>query len=114
MPDQKIKINRRMLKKKKLGDFVVVIKGGNRGQRGKIKSISAPYVSIEGVGMKKRRIKHGENKGNIEEFEKLIHISNIAQVDPKTNYPTKVGYKFITEKDKVTKVRISKKTGELL
>ena len=43
-------------------------------------------------------------------MEAPIHVSNVMPLDPKTNEPTRVGYKFIDGK----KVRIAKKSGEPL
>ena len=42
------------------------------------------------------------------ETEAAIHVSNVQLLDPKTNEPTRVGYKFVDGK----KVRIAKKSGE--
>ena len=50
-------------------------------------------------------------QGGIIEKESTIHLSNVMVIDPKTNEPTRVGYKFLEDG---TKVRISKKSGEML
>ncbi len=40
-----------------------------------------------------------------------IDVSNVALIDPKTDMPTRVGYRF--EEDG-TKVRVAKKSGEVI
>ncbi|EFC08294.1 LOW QUALITY PROTEIN: 50S ribosomal protein L24, partial [Staphylococcus aureus subsp. aureus H19] len=47
-------------------------------------------------------------EGGILETEVAIHVSNVQLLEPKTNEPTRVGYKFVDGK----KVRIAKKSGE--
>ena len=46
----------------------------------------------------------------IVEKEAPIHVSNVALVDPKTNKPTKVGYKVENGK----KVRVAKKSSTVI
>ena len=52
------------------------------------------------------------------EVEKPFHISSVMLIDPKEKKPTRVGYKFVTEKKKneeiTKKVRYAKKSGEIL
>ena len=43
-------------------------------------------------------------------MEAAVHVSNVMLIDPKTNEPTRVGYKVEDGK----KVRIAKKSGESL
>ena len=43
--------------------------------------------------------------------EMPIDVSNVALIDPKTDKPTRVGYRF--EEDG-TKVRYAKKSGEVI
>ena len=45
------------------------------------------------------------------EKEGSINVSNVIVIDPKTNEPTRVGYKYLEDG---SKVRISRKTGEIL
>lgn len=37
-------------------------------------------------------------EGGILETEAAIHVSNVQLLDPKTNEPTRVGYKFVDGK----------------
>jgi large subunit ribosomal protein L24 len=43
--------------------------------------------------------------------EAAIHVSNVMLIDPKSGKPTRVGYKVL---DNGTKVRIAKKSGEVI
>ena len=52
-------------------------------------------------------IKKGDNVKVIA-TEAAIHVSNVQLLDPKTNEPTRVGYKIVDGK----KVRVAKKSGE--
>jgi large subunit ribosomal protein L24 len=69
-------------------------------------------VVVQGVNMMKRHTapRPGE-PGGIVEREAAIHVSNVAHVDPKTQKPTRVGYRFL---DDGRKVRFAKRSGEIL
>ena len=96
----------------KTGDLVVVISGGEKGKKGKvIKTFpSENRVIVEGVNIVKKHIKPNQNntKGSIVDKPNKIHVSNVALVDPKTNKPTRVGYKVGKDNKKI---RVSKKSG---
>ena len=96
----------------KTGDLVVVISGGEKGKKGKvIKTFpSENRVIVEGVNVVKKHVKPNQNntKGSIVEKPNKIHVSNVALVDPKTNKPTRVGYKVGKDNKKI---RVSKKSG---
>ncbi len=51
------------------------------------------------------------NPGGIVEKEASIHVSNVAYVDPKTDKPTRVGYKTLEDG---RKVRFAKRSGEVI
>ncbi len=102
------------------GDKVRVITGEDRGKEG---SVLRTYpkedkVLVEGINIVKKHAKptQANPEGGILEYEAPIHASNVMLVDKKD--VTRVGYKTITEtqkKQEVTrKVRVSKKTGEVL
>ncbi len=111
----------------KKGDKVQVIAGKDKGKQGVV-SVSLPKqqkVVIEGVNIVKKHQKpsNANPNGGIVEMEAPIHVSNVLHVDPKTNKPTRVGYKFVTDKDgniemnksgRPVKVRYAKKSGELI
>ncbi len=99
----------------KKGDQVIVTTGKDRDKKGQVLAVfpKKNRVLIEGVNMIKRHTKPSMAMpdGGIVEREALIHVSNVAIVDPKTGTPTRVGYKFLEDG---TKVRYAKKSGEVL
>lgn len=99
----------------KKGDHVIVTTGKDRDKKGVVLAVfpKKQRVLVEGVNMIKRHTKPSMSSpdGGIVEREALIHISNVAIVDPKTGGPTRIGYKFLADG---TKVRVAKKSGEVL
>ena len=98
----------------KKGDKVVVITGRDRGKTGEVKQVlpAENRVVVDGVNMVKRHTAPSTgNAGGIVEKEASIHVSNIAYVDPKTDKPTRVGYKTLEDG---RKVRIAKRSGEVI
>ncbi|MFH4094907.1 50S ribosomal protein L24, partial [Acinetobacter baumannii] len=67
---------------------------------------------VEGVNIVKKHSKPSQlnPQGGIITKEAPIHVSNVMILDPKTGEPTRVGFKVEDGK----KVRIAKKSGELL
>ena len=95
------------------GDQVQVLSGKDRGARGEvIRAIpSEGRVVVRGVAIVKKAQKPnqmGQNGGIIEK-ESAIDVSNVALIDPKTDTPTRVGYRFGADG---RKVRYAKKSGE--
>ncbi len=98
----------------KKGDKVVVIAGRDKGKSGEVLRVLVERnrAVVQGVNMVKRhtRPRPGE-PGGIVEKEAAIHVSNIAHVDPKTQQPTRVGFKIL---ENGRKVRFAKRSGEVL
>ncbi len=98
----------------KKGDKVVVITGRDKGRNGEVLRVlrAENRVVVQGVNMMKRHTapRPGE-PGGIVEREAAIHISNVAHIDPKSQKPTRVGYRFL---DDGRKVRFAKRSGEIL
>ena len=98
----------------KTGDKVVVISGKDKGKEGKIiKTLrSENRVVVEGVNVIKKHVKpNGQTAGSIVEMEAPIHASNVMILDPKSKKRTRIGH---TTDKKGNKVRIAKKSGEIL
>ena len=76
----------------KVGDFVKVIAGSNKGSEGKVVSIikKREKVIVEGLNLVKKHIKPNSKnpQGGIEEKESPIHISNISLLDNSVNKET--------------------------
>ena len=72
----------------KVGDYVKVIAGSNKGLEGKVVSIikKRERLIIEGLNMVKKHIKPNSKnpQGGIEEKESPIHISNVSLLDGTT------------------------------
>ncbi|TFI74678.1 50S ribosomal protein L24 [Carnobacterium divergens] len=98
----------------KTGDKVKVITGKDKGKEGVILKAfpKKDRVIVEGINMMKKHQKpnSANPQGGILETEAPIHVSNVMLIEPKTNEPTRVGFKVEDGK----KVRVSKKTGEVL
>ena len=98
----------------KKGDKVVVITGRDKGKTGEVKQVlpAESRVIVDGVNMVKRHTKPSAgNAGGIVEKEASIHVSNVAYVDPKTDKPTRIGYKTLEDG---RKVRFAKRSGEII
>ena len=69
-------------------------------------------VVVEGINMIKKHVKpNGQTAGSIVEMEAPIHASNVMMLDPKSKKRTRIGH---TTDKKGNKVRIAKKSGEIL
>ena len=98
----------------KKGDKVVVITGKDKGKTGEVLRVlpKDARLVVQGVNMVKRHTKPAMGQpGGIVEKEATIHISNVAHIDPKSNKPTRVGYK---ELEGGRKVRVARRSGEVL
>ena len=98
----------------KKGDKVVVITGRDKGKVGEVKKVmpTENRVIVDGVNMIKRHTRPSAgDPGGIVEKEASIHVSNVAYVDPKTDKPTRIGYKKLEDG---RKVRFAKRSGEVI
>ena len=101
------------------GDTVVVITGADKGKRGEVLTVmpKEDRAVVRGVNVAKRHTKpQGMGQpGGIVEKELTIHLSNVMLVDPKSDKPTKVGFRVLEgEGGERRKVRVAKATGELI
>ena len=103
----------------KKGDVVRVIAGKDKGAEGKVIAVEAERnrVIVEGVNRVKRHTRlvnqggRAGTTGGIITQEAAIHVSNVALLDPKSDKPTKVGFKFLEDG---RKVRFARASGETL
>jgi len=99
----------------KTGDTVVVITGKDKGKKGRILAAfpKTNRVLVEGVNMVKKHTKPNPTnpQGGIVTKEAAIHASNVMIVDPKSDEPTRIGYKVL---ENGKKVRYAKKSGEVI
>jgi large subunit ribosomal protein L24 len=95
----------------KKGDKVVVITGRDKGKTGEVTRVlpKEARVVVQGVNVVKRHQRQTQTQqGGIIEKEAAIHISNVAHIDPKTDKPTRVGFKV---QDDGRKIRVAKRSG---
>ena len=97
------------------GDTVVVITGVSKGRRGEVLRVmpKADRAVVQGVAMATRHIKPRgkQDAGGIRQQEAAIHLSNLMLIDPRSERPTKVGFRVL---DDGRKVRVAKATGEVI
>ena len=97
------------------GDTVAVISGGDKGKRGEVLRVLPKdnRAVVQGVNVAKRHTKpRGMGQpGGIVESEATIHLSNLVLVDPKSDKPTRVGFRVL---DDGRKVRVAKATGNVI
>ncbi len=96
------------------GDKVTVITGRDKGKTGEILRVDPKRgrVLVQGVNMVKRHQGPSQTSpGGIIEKEASLHVSNVAHIDPKSDKPTRVGYRTDSGG---RKVRFAKRSGELI
>lgn len=96
------------------GDNVVVLSGRDKGKTGEILRVDRVRnrVLVQGVNMVKRHQRPTQvSPGGINEFEAMIHASNVALVDPKTGQATRIGFKTLGDG---RKVRVAVRSGEVV
>src|SRR5437764_11616586 len=104
-----------MAAKIRKGDRVEVISGAEKGKRGEVLSVLPKdgRAVVRGVAVARRHLKpRGMGQpGGIEAREATIHLSNLALIDPKTDKPTRVGFRVL---DNGSKVRVARRSGEMI
>ncbi len=98
----------------KKGDTVLIIKGKDRGKKGKVLE-SLPTENrllVEGINLRKKhqRPKRQGEKGQVLLMPGRISLSNVKLICPKCQKPTRVGYKIVNGK----KQKICKKCGQII
>jgi large subunit ribosomal protein L24 len=97
------------------GDTVVVISGADRGKQGEVLQVlpKDDRARVQGVNIAKKHTKpKGMGQpGGIVEVEATIHLSNLMLIDPKSEKPTKVGFRVLEDG---RKVRVAKATGAVI
>jgi large subunit ribosomal protein L24 len=98
--------------KLKKGDHVRVIAGKDVGKEGDIARVfpETDRVIVDGVNVAKRHTRaQGQTmQGGIIDKDMPIPVSNVAVISPSDGKPTRIGYRFTPEGEKV---RVCKRTG---
>ncbi len=103
-----------MAAKIRKGDNVVVIAGKDKTKTGEVIEVlpTEGRVKVRGVNLvKKHQRQTPMQQGGIVEIEAAMDISNVAHIDPKTNKPTRVGFRTLEDG---RKVRFAKASGEVI
>jgi len=113
-PVEKVFVKTRIKK----NDLVKVISGDDEGKTGRVISVDRwrGKLIVEGVAMVKRHTKPNPQKqikGGIAEKERAIAISNVMMLTS-GGVPTRVGYKLEPAGTSTRRVRVAKKSGEIL
>ena len=99
----------------KKNDKVMVVAGKDKGKVGKVLSVftSSNRVLVENINMvkKAKRRSQQDQQGGFVELEAPINRSNVMLVDKKTGKATRFGVSILKDG---SKVRISKKSGEVI
>jgi large subunit ribosomal protein L24 len=103
-----------MAAKIRKGDRVIVTTGRSKGKIGEVLKVMPQEhrAIVQGVNVAKRHVRASmRTQGGIVEQEAPIDLSNLAHLDPKTNRPTRVGFRTL---DDGRKVRFAKRSGEII
>lgn len=97
------------------GDIVQVIKGKDRGKKGKVleMALAGKRALVEGINLvkKHKRKTQQDQQGGIVSIEMPLSISNLMLVCKQCNAPVRSGFKTLPDK---TKIRFCKKCKEAL
>ncbi|HXL02165.1 MAG TPA: 50S ribosomal protein L24 [Candidatus Atribacteria bacterium] len=100
----------------KKGDVVEIVRGKNRGKRGKVLKVfpQEGRVVVEGINMVKKHTRPTQDnpQGGIINRENPIRISNLRLVCSRCNQLTKVQRVKVAESR--FRVRVCKKCGEII
>ncbi len=100
----------------KRGDEVEVIRGKDRGRRGKVRQVlpKENRIIVTGINMVKKHQRERPTggreraRGGIIELEAPIHVSKVMLVCPICKQKTRVGYELLESGEKM---RVCKKCG---
>lgn len=97
----------------KKGDTVIVLSGKDKGKTGKVLATHPKLnkVTVEGIHVVKRHMKPSKShpQGGIVEQTMPIWVSKVAIVEPTTKKPSRIGYTY--DKDG-NKLRVYKSNGK--
>lgn len=94
-----------------LGDTVTVISGKDKGQSGKVIGIDhkKQTVVVEGVNLTYKHVKPSQKnpQGGRLHKEAAIRACKVMVICPKTNKPTRIGFRYLDDGSKVRFARVS-------
>lgn len=96
----------------KRNDLVVVISGVHKKKQGRVLRVlrDANQIVVQGINLRFKHLRRSQKnpQGGRVQKEMPIPTSKVLLVDPKTNQPTRVGYRYEGNR----KIRYAKKSGE--
>ena len=99
----------------KKNDVVVVMSGDDKGKRGRVLSVhpAEGKIVVEGVNKVYKHVKPNQRnrQGGRLSKEMPVNVSNVMLLDPQTNQPTRVGFRYLADG---TKELYAKKSGTAL
>ncbi|MGD1940214.1 MAG: 50S ribosomal protein L24 [Leptolyngbyaceae cyanobacterium] len=112
---QKKKVATKVRMHVKSGDTVQVIAGKDKGKVGEVLKVMprSSQVLVKGVNIRTRHVKPQQDgeSGQIVTEEAPVHSSNVMLYSEKQKVASRMGYTFT---DEGRKVRVLKKTGEII
>ncbi len=95
----------------RIGDMVKVISGGDRNVTGKVVAVNHKKnrILVEGVNIVFKHVKPSRRnpQGGRLEKEMPIPASNVMIVCPKTNKPTRIGFRYLEDGSKERYAKVS-------
>jgi large subunit ribosomal protein L24 len=96
----------------KRNDLVMVISGIHRGKQGRVLRVlkDSDQVIVQGVNLRFKHLRRSQKnpQGGRVQKEAPLPAGKVQLVDPKTNRPTRIGYRL----EGGRKVRYAKASGE--
>lgn len=97
------------------GDRVVVIAGADRGKRGEVRQVlpkqNRAIVENVAIVVKHQKATRMGAEGGLIRRERAVDLSNLMLADPKSDQPTRVGFRILEDG---RKVRVARKSGSLI
>jgi large subunit ribosomal protein L24 len=98
----------------KRNDLVMVISGIHRGKQGRVLRVirEKEQVIVQGVNLRFKHLRRSQKnpQGGRVQKEAPLYAAKVQVVDPKTNRPTRIGYRI----EGGRKVRYAKASGEIV
>ncbi|MEZ5235830.1 MAG: 50S ribosomal protein L24 [Acidimicrobiia bacterium] len=103
-----------MAMKIRKGDRVRVLTGKDRGKEGTVSRVlpAKGKVIVDGVNVARKHVRANPQQntpGGVIDVDMPLDASNVAVLSPKDGKPTRVGYRFDADGNKI---RICKRTGD--
>lgn len=93
-------------------DTVIKISGRDKGQKGEIQEIDLErgLAIVKGINIRKVRQRPTQEnpKAEMIDMERPVRLTSLMYYDSKLKEPVRLGYKFVDDKGKKRKVRVTR------